>query len=91
MTADRSPLEDLLTATGRGHRDAFAQVYDATSAQVYRAISQQFHDPTNAEALTLRVFLEIWRTSPRFDPDTIPALLWIMTCTQRIAHIPDAA
>lgn len=66
-------------------------MYDTTSSQVYRAISHQFHDPTKAETLTLRAVLEIWRTRPRSDPDTLVALLWIMTCSRHIAPPPDAA
>lgn len=89
MTADQTLLDDLLLAAGRGDRAAFAQVYDTTSQRIYGVISGQLYDREKAEALTLSVFLEIWRTSPRFDPAAFPALLWIMTCAQRIAHPPD--
>ncbi len=90
MTGDHTHLADLLTATGHGDRAAFAQVYDTTSQQIYGVLSHQLHDPEQAEALTLKIFLEIWRTSPRFNPNTLPAALWIMTCAHRITHPPDA-
>lgn len=86
MTGDHAYLNGLLLATGRGNRTAFAQVYDITNQRVHGVISHQLHDPGRAERLTLTVFLEIWRTSPRFNPKAAPAWLWIMTCALRIAR-----
>ncbi len=91
MTGDQAHVNDLLLATGRGDQTAFAQLYDVTHQRIYGVISHQLHDPEQGEALTLTVFLEIWRTSPRFEPNDSSGWFWIMTCIQRIAPSSDAA
>lgn len=90
MTGDQTQVNGLLLATGRGDRTAFAQLHYITNQRIYGVISHQLHDLEQVEALTLTVFLEIWRTSPRFDTNDFPGWLWIMTCVQRIAASSDA-
>ena len=42
-------------------------------------------DPAQAEEVTQEAFLEIWRTSARFDPDRGSALAWLLTIVHRKA------
>ena len=42
-------------------------------------------DPAQAEEVTQEAFLEIWRTSGRYDPDRGGPLAWLLTITHRKA------
>lgn len=72
-------------ATGRGDQDAFAQLYDATSARVNGLVTRLIVDRAQAEEITQEVFLEVWRTSPKFDENKGSALSWIFTMAHRRA------
>src|SRR5689334_25404351 len=60
-------LADLLKRSARGDSDAFAELYDATSARVHGLALRVVRDPAQAEEVTQEAFLDIWRTSARFD------------------------
>jgi RNA polymerase sigma-70 factor (ECF subfamily) len=78
-------LADLLRAAGRGDQAAFAQLYDATSARVFGVAVRVVRDPAQAEEVAQEAFLEIWRTSGRFDPDRGSPLAWMLTIVHRKA------
>ncbi|MDE0777372.1 MAG: ECF RNA polymerase sigma factor SigK [Nocardioides sp.] len=79
--ADR--LADLLRRSARGDQAAFAELYDATQARVHGLAVRVVRDPAQAEEVTQEAFLEVWRTSSRFDADKGSALSWLMTICHR--------
>ena len=78
-------LSGLLKACGRGDQTAFAQLYDATSSRVVGLAVRVVRDPAQAEEVAQEAFLEIWRTSGRFDPARGSALGWLLTIVHRKA------
>ncbi|GAB3485592.1 sigma-70 family RNA polymerase sigma factor [Flexivirga lutea] len=78
-------LADLLRQVGQGDEAAFAQLYDATAARVHGLVCRVLIDRAISEEVTQEVFLEIWRTSPRFDPGRGSALSWLFTIAHRKA------
>lgn len=84
--APRQPdLSELLRASARGDERAFASLYDATSRRLYGLVLRVVRDPAQAEEVAQEAFLEIWRTSARFDPDRGSAMSWMMTIAHRKA------
>ena len=84
--APRQPdLSELLRASARGDERAFAQLYDATSRRLYGLVVRVVRDPAQAEEVAQEAFLEIWRTSARFDPARGSAMSWMMTIAHRKA------
>ena len=82
--APRQPdLSELLRASARGDERAFAALYDATSRRLYGLVLRVVRDPAQAEEVAQEAFLEIWRTSARFDPDRGSAMSWMMTIAHR--------
>ena len=78
-------LDDLLLATGRGDRVAFASLYEAVAKAVYGTIRAVVRDPSISEEVAQDVLVEVWRISPRFDPGRGRAITWVLTIAHRRA------
>jgi RNA polymerase sigma-70 factor (ECF subfamily) len=78
-------LADLMKACGRGDQAAFAQLYDATSSRVVGLAVRVVRDRAQAEEVAQEAFLEIWKTSGRFDPAKGSPLGWLLTIVHRKA------
>jgi RNA polymerase sigma-70 factor (ECF subfamily) len=78
-------LSDLLTRVARGDEAAFAAVYDNLGAAVYGLARRVIRDPARAEEVAQEVFLQVWQTAARFDPERGRAKSWVMTLAHRRA------
>jgi RNA polymerase sigma-70 factor (ECF subfamily) len=83
--ASAPDLVDLLKACGRGDEAAFARLYDATASRAVGLAVRVVRDPAQAEEVAQEAFLEIWRTSGRFDPAKGSPLGWLLTIVHRKA------
>jgi RNA polymerase sigma-70 factor (ECF subfamily) len=83
--AGDDPLEGLLALVADGDEPAFAELYRRVAPAVFGLVTKVVRDPAQAEEVTQEVFVELWRTSPRFDPARGTARSWIMTCAHRRA------
>ena len=77
--------EDLLLATARGDQQAFAALYDRLAPTVHGIVRRVVRDPAQSEEVSQEVFVEIWRTAVRFDPDRGTARSWALTMAHRRA------
>jgi RNA polymerase sigma-70 factor (ECF subfamily) len=77
--------QELLARVGRGDRQAFSALYDEMAPRVLGLVTRLLRDPAQSEEVTQEIFLEIWRTSSRFDPNKGGASTWILTMTHRRA------
>jgi RNA polymerase sigma-70 factor (ECF subfamily) len=75
----------LLRRAARGDESAFAELYDATAARVYGLVRRVVRDPHQAEEVAQEIYLEVWRTSARYDADRGSAQAWILTIAHRRA------
>ena len=82
-SGDQAALGELLRRSARGDEQAFAQLYDATSARVYGLALRVVRDPAQAQEVTQEAYLETWRTASRFDPAKGSAISWLMTIAHR--------
>lgn len=83
--ATASDLAELLRRSARGDEEAFAALYDATSRRVFGLVLRIVRDHAMSEEVTQEVYLDVWRTSSRFDPARGSALSWLMTIAHRAA------
>lgn len=69
----------------RGDEQAFAEFYDEMSPMVYGTIMRVLRAPALAEEVAQEVFVELWRTAPRFDPSRGSVRSWAATMAHRRA------
>jgi RNA polymerase sigma-70 factor (ECF subfamily) len=77
--------QDLLEKVAGGDKRAFAALYDQISPRVFGLIRRILRDQAQSEEVTQEVFLEIWQTATRFDPNKGGASTWILTMAHRRA------
>jgi len=82
---DPVDLGTLLTRVARGDEQAFAAVYDALGASVYGLARRVIRDPSRAEEVSQEVFIQVWKSATRFDPDRGSAKSWVLTLAHRRA------
>lgn len=85
VPSDRDRLAALLTRASRGDETAFGTLYDATAPRVYGLVLRVVRDPAQAEEVTQEIYLEIWRQSARFRPESGHPLSWMLTIAHRRA------
>jgi RNA polymerase sigma-70 factor, ECF subfamily len=84
-TDPNARLASLLRQSSWGDEGAFALLYDAVAPRLFGLVLRVVRDPAQSEEVTQEAFLEIWRTSTRFEPDRGSALGWMMTIAHRKA------
>ncbi|TFD88104.1 RNA polymerase subunit sigma [Cryobacterium lactosi] len=92
--SDLRQRERWLASASQGDTGAFAELYDDVAPQVHGLVLRILRDVREAEALTQRVFAEIWRSSARFDSGQGAALSWMITlahrmCVEHVRGNPD--
>jgi RNA polymerase sigma-70 factor, ECF subfamily len=80
-----APLEAVLGYVARGNQDAFSELYDRVSSQVFGVVRRVLRDPAQSEEVTQEVLVEVWRQASRFDPARGSAITWILTIAHRRA------
>ena len=77
--------QDLLGRVANGDQLAFSELYDQISPRVFGLIKRLLRDHSQSEEVTQEVFLEIWQTATRFDPNKGAAATWVLTMAHRRA------
>lgn len=87
MSAPRSvhELTPLMAAVSRGDQQAFTQLYDATSRNVFGIVLHVLRDHAQAEEVTQEVYVDAWRQAKRFDAQRGSVSAWLNTIAHRRA------
>ena len=80
-----SRQQRLLERVSTGDRAAFSELYDEISPRVFGLVKRLLIDHSQAEEVTQEIFLEIWQSASRFDPNKGGASTWILTMAHRRA------
>jgi RNA polymerase sigma-70 factor (ECF subfamily) len=65
-----------------GDEDALGRFYDESSRFVYGLALRWLRDPSEAEEVTIDVYLQVWRSAKRFDPTRGAAPSWLAVLTR---------
>jgi RNA polymerase sigma-70 factor (ECF subfamily) len=77
--------EALLLRVAQGDRAAFSELYDQTAPRVLGLIRRVLIDHAQSEEVAQEVFLEIWQSAGRYEPNKGGATTWILTMAHRRA------
>ena len=75
----------LMRQVASGDRQAFTVVYDFVAPIVFGVARRVLRDPAQAEEVAQEVFLELWRTAARFDPERANVRTWAAVMAHRRA------
>ncbi|KQV07583.1 ECF RNA polymerase sigma factor SigK [Leifsonia sp. Root112D2] len=77
--------EELLGRVAQGDQAAFGEFYDRLAPRVLGLVRRLLVDHAQAEEVTQEVFLEIWQSAARFEPNKGKASTWTLTMAHRRA------
>lgn len=80
-----SRQQRLLERVSTGDQAAFSELYDEISPRVFGLVKRLLVDHAQSEEVTQEIFLEIWQSASRFDPNKGGASTWILTMAHRRA------
>lgn len=83
--SEPDPAQSAFVRVRDGDQRAFAEFYDEVSPVVYGTILRVLRAPSLAEEVTQEVFVELWRTAARFDPERGSVRSWAATIAHRRA------
>ncbi len=73
----------LMTRVARGDEAALAELYDRFSALVYRMAYQMTPTRADAEDAVQEIFVRLWRSADRYNPQRASLVTWVMIITRR--------
>lgn len=78
---------DLMTRVAAGDEQAVGELYDRFGSLVFRMAYQALPTKGEAEDAVQEVFVRLWRTAGRYDPERAALVTWVMLITRR--HLVD--
>lgn len=78
-------LANLLAATARGDRAAFAELYRMTHRRLYAIVLAMLRRQDAAEDILQETYLAVWRTAGQYQSGRAPALIWLMAIARHRA------
>lgn len=78
---------NLMQAVAASDEKAVAELYDRFGPLVYKVARQLMPTRAEAEDAVQEVFVRVWRTAHRYDPNRAKLVTWVMLITRR--HLID--
>lgn len=74
---------ELMQSVAADEEAAIQELYDRFGGLVYRLAYQMMPTQADAEDAVQDVFVRLWRTAGRFDPERAAATTWVVLITRR--------
>ena len=74
----------LMQQVAQGNETALRTLYDRFGNLVFRNACQVLGSVSEAEDATQEVFVQIWKTSERYDPTRSKLITWVMLISRRM-------
>ena len=83
MTQPSPKSEALLTRIARGDADAVGACLERYGAMVWSVVSKAWKDFSTIEDLVQEIFIDVWKSAGRFDPERASEATFIATIARR--------
>ena len=89
MPFTAGPWEGYVRQLAEGQQNALMALYDETNSLVYTLALRILGDATEAEEITLDVYVQVWQNATRYDASrgTVPAWLITMARSRAIDRV----
>jgi RNA polymerase sigma-70 factor (ECF subfamily) len=77
----------LMSQVSTGESGAIEELYDRFGGLVFRIARQMLPTSAEAEDAVQEVFLRLWKTAQRFDPERAKLVTWVIMLSRR--HVID--
>jgi len=81
--AQRAHDLELMQRISLDDEEAIDALYTRFGGLVYRMATQALSTPADAEDAVQEIFVRLWRTAGRFDPERAALATWVMLITRR--------
>ena len=78
---------DLMQRIAAGDEPAVEELYDRFGSLVFRMAMQTMSTRAEAEDAVQEVFVRLWKTADRYDPERAALVTWVMLIARR--HLVD--
>jgi RNA polymerase sigma-70 factor (ECF subfamily) len=78
-------LSELLARSGLGDRQAFARLYERSSAHLFAVVLRINRDRAQAEDVLQEVYVNVWRAAQTFDAAQSQPLTWLTSIARNRA------
>lgn len=73
----------LMKRVSAGDEQAVAELYDRFGSLVYKMAFQSMPTRAEAEDAVQEIFVRLWKTSDRYDPERAALVTWVMLISRR--------
>lgn len=84
-TVDKRRIEDLIARVAMGNRQAFSNLYDATSAKLFGICLRVLKDRDSAEDVVQDTFVKVWRNAGQYRANGLSPMTWLITIARNTA------
>ena len=79
---DQSEIEAIIGRVALGDRQAFGELYQATSAKLFGVSLRILNDRAEAEDAIQEVYVKIWRAASAYQINGLSPMTWLITITR---------
>ncbi len=72
----------LISRVGEGNESSLSELYNSTSRLVYGLAFRILADVTEAEEVTIEVYMQVWNKAVEYDPGRSTPLSWLLMLTR---------
>ncbi|QQA41589.1 sigma-70 family RNA polymerase sigma factor [Pelagovum pacificum] len=83
--AELTDIEGYISRVALGDRQAFASLYDETSAKLFGVALRVLNDRAEAEECTQEVYIRIWKAAGRYQQNGLSPMTWLITIARNRA------
>ncbi len=85
QTDRRQDIEDMVSRIALGNRDAFSQLYDATSGKLFAVCLRVLNERAAAEDAMQDAYVKVWKNADRYQSTGHSPMTWLITIARNTA------